>query len=197
MTLDTRIYVHDPIDHKALFDRCNTLIGAVNPVFTDEQDTTWRKGESFVEPGSPWTISNKPMQGFAAWLMVYYRPDGALRSPERAAEHDEDCDTDCNGTGWAHRLACWAEVSIDTAYGYRGDNGEGCGDLHARIVGELGLWLDAQGIGWSWMNEFTGEVHGGDSRYRELIGLASSGFEASAWFQTTVLPAIAREVRDV
>jgi len=194
MTLDTRMYVHDPIDHKALFDHCNTLIGAVSPVSTDSQDETWRKGESFVEPGNPWSIRNRLGQGFCALLDISYRPNAPLRTDEQAAEHDDEiCDEDCGGD-W-HPPACWIEVSLDTAYGYRGDNGEGCGDLHARLVGELGLWLDGQGIGWSWMNEFTGEVHGGGSRYRELVGLASGGFEATAWFQTTVLPAIERDLR--
>ena len=66
----------------------------------------------------------------------------------------------------------------------------GCGDLHAALVGQLGQWLDARGIRWEWMNEYTGEVHGGPDRYEQLIGLASAGFESAAWFETTVMPAI-------
>ena len=63
----------------------------------------------------------------------------------------------------------------------------GCGDLHARLVAELGIWLDQRGKRWKWENEFTGEIHEG---YEQLIQLASGGFEATAWFRTMVVPAI-------
>jgi hypothetical protein len=59
-----------------------------------------------------------------------------------------------------HRQGEPVEVSIDTGYGYRGPDG-GCRDLHARVVAELGQWLDSKGIAWSWQNEFTGETHPG------------------------------------
>jgi hypothetical protein len=58
----------------------------------------------------------------------------------------------------------------------------------ASLVAELGKWLDERGVRWLWKNEYTGEVHSG---YEQLIELCSGGFEAAAWFQTTVLPAIA------
>src|SRR5690242_14095966 len=59
------------------------------------------------------------------------------------------------------------EVSFDTAYGYRGPEG-GCGDLHARLVRELGAWLDGRRVRWSWLNEWTGEVHEGYEGLSEL-----------------------------
>ena len=200
MTLDTRIFVLDKVDHREVFGFCRDLLGATDEhSFTDEQDKTWRKGDAFVEPENPWTIANDPGQGLPAWLMLYYRPDAPLRTPEQAAAHDTDCNLPerdnyvaewgpCDGTH--HRRACWLTVSFDTAYGYKDDRGYGCGDLHAEYVSRLGQWLDAKGVRWEWENEFTGEVHTGYSR---LIELASGGFEASAWFRTSVLPIIAAE----
>jgi hypothetical protein len=124
-----------------------------------------------------------------------------LLTPEQAAEHDEDiCNlpasewfdaerSECTGGG--HDPAHWLAVSFDTAYGYSDERGYGCGDLHAEYVAKLGQWLDGKGIRWAWENEFTGEIHTG---YERLIELSSGGFEASAWFRTTVLPAIAAEL---
>jgi hypothetical protein len=193
MTLDTRIYVLEQVDVPALFRHCQLVLtpydedkrGPDRQLSTDGQDETWEAGEHQVRGHEPWTIENKVGQGLPAWLMLHYRPDGPLRSAEDAAAHNEDCDEDCTGA-W-HRTACWAEISYDTAYGYRGTGGMGCGDLHAVLVGEVGRWLDERGIGWSWRNEFTGEVHTG---YESLTELMTGGFEASAWFGSTVLPAI-------
>ncbi|MFI2349764.1 hypothetical protein ACH492_22455 [Streptomyces sp. NPDC019443] len=202
MTLDTRIFVLDKVDPQETFKFFRSLLGATDKhSFTDEQDKTYSKGEWSVSPDNPWTISNDPGQGLPGWLMLYYRPDAPLRTAEQAAEHDEDCNLPensiyveewgpCDGTH--HRRPCWLTVSIDTAYGYRDDRGFGCGDLHAEYVAKLGQWLDARGVRWEWENEFTGEVHTGYSR---LIDLASGGFEASAWFRTSVLPVIEAEVR--
>lgn len=202
MTLDTRIFILDQVDPHETFRFCRDLLGATDlHTFSDEQDKTWCKGESFAELSNPWTISNNPGQGLPAWLMLHYRPDAPLRTPERAAEHDEDCNLPENAgyvaewgpcDGKCHRRACWLTVSFDTAYGYKDDRGYGCGDLHAEYVAKLGQWLDAKGTRWEWENEFTGEIHTGYSR---LIDLASGGFEASAWFRTSVLPVIEAEAK--
>lgn len=200
MTLDTRIFILDKVDHREVFGLCRDLLGATDEhAFTDEQDKTWRKGDAFVESENPWTIANDPGQGLPAWLMLYYRPDAPLLTPEQAAAHDTDCNLPerdnyvaewgpCDGT--YHRRACWLTVSFDTAYGYSDERGYGCGDLHAEYVAKLGQWLDERGIRWEWENEFTGEVHTG---YERLIELQSGGFEASAWFRTSVLPIISAE----
>lgn len=201
MTLDTRIYVLDRVNPQDVFRFCRELLGATEKyTFTDEQDKTYRKGESFIEPGNPWTIGNDLGQGLPAWLLLNYRQDAPLRTAEQAAKHDEDCNLPensiyveewgpCDGDH-GYRRACWVTVSFDTAYGYSDERGYGCGDLHAEYVAKLGQWLDAKGARWEWQNEFTGEIHTGYSR---LIDLASGGFEASAWFRTTVLPAIKAE----
>jgi hypothetical protein len=200
MTLDTRIFVLDKVDPHEVFRFCRELLGATERhTFTDNQDNTYSNGEWAVRSGNPWTISNDPGQGLPAWLMLYYRPDTPLRTPEQAAAHDEDCNLPENSIyveewgpcdGKHHRRACWLTVSFDTAYGYRDDRGYGCGDLHAEYVSRLGKWLDELGVRWEWENEFTGEVHTG---YSELIQLASGGFEASAWFRTSVMPVIVAE----
>lgn len=183
MTLDTRIYVLDQVDARELFAYCRQLLGA-----TDQHKT-------YDHPGR---IGNELGQGLPALLGIDYGLEAPLRTPEQAAEHDEDL---CNlpGVDWyseeegpcdgVHRWrrACWAEISFDTAYGYRDDRGYGCGDLHAEYVAKVGQWLDAKGIRWEWQNEFTGEIHTG---YDRLTNLGRRGADAADWFRTTVLPAI-------
>lgn len=203
MTLDTRIYVLDKVDPTKTFVFCRSLIGATDRhTWEARQDKTYRNGKSFVEPGNAWTMANDPGQGLPARLMIYYRPDAPLRTPEQAAEHDEDiCNLPerewydpesgpCDGThAWSR--ACWLTVSFDTAYGYSDDRGYGCGDLHAEYVAHLGQWLDAQGVRWEWMNEFTGEIHTG---YERLTDLGRGGADAASWFRSTALPAIAADI---
>ncbi|MFF0597878.1 hypothetical protein [Streptomyces antibioticus] len=202
MTLNTRVYVLDKVDPHETFRFCRELLGATDRhVWFDRQDSTYADGEWAVRPGSPWTVANRLGQGLPAILAISYRPDAPLRTPEQAAEHDEDIcnlperdwyDAEAGPCDGVHPFsrACWLTVSFDTGYGYRDERGYGCGDLHAELVAKLGQWLDGRGVRWEWMNEFTGEIHTGYSR---LIDLASGGFEASAWFRTTVLPAIAAE----
>ena len=186
MTLDTAIYVRGPVDHKALFLKCNQLIGATERTRSkDEQDTSYHEGEWIAAPGNAWTIMNEPGQGLPGWLMVHYRPGAPLHTAEDAARHDEDCEPDCDGDHYIR--ACWLRVSLDTAYSYSDAYG-GCGDLHARFVAALGAWLDERKVPWSWKNEFTGEVHQGTEG---LDDLGSRGAEAAAWVRKTVLPAIA------
>jgi hypothetical protein len=198
MTLDTTVYIHNQIDAHAVFAKCRELIGATGRhTFTDKP--------GWANDGTRF-LGNDLGQGLPALLSIGYRPGGPLCTPEQSAEHDEDCNLSggdyydpaeplCSGTH-PRRPACWLEVSFDTAYGYRDAHGRGCGDLHAALVARLGQWLDEQSVRWSWQNEFTGEVHDGDGRYERLIDLCTSGFEATAWFRTVVLPAIAAELAD-
>jgi hypothetical protein len=187
MTLDTNIYILDRISHRDVFVKCNQLIGATEATeFHNEQIKTWRNGEGKPEPGNAWAIGNKACQGLCALLDIYYRPDAALRAADNGCEWY--CDPDCSDEH--SNPACWLEVSFDTPYGYRDEQGRGCGDLHASLVSQLGQWLDERGVRWLWENEFTGEVHSG---YERLVDLCTGGFEASAWFRTSVLPAIERE----
>lgn len=195
MTLSTNIYVLDELGPHELFRYCQTLLSKY-----DEQGRTWRQMACSDEPrkvwGDPdhpreagrWSISNQIGQGLPAILDITYRPGAPLYTPEQAAQCDKWCADDCDKDHYER--ACWLDIDFDTAYGYRGPNGMGCGDLHAALVAEVGQWLDKRGLRWEWRNEFTSEVHGGDDRYARLIDLASGGFEATAWFTSTVKPAI-------
>ncbi|MFC5744764.1 hypothetical protein [Actinomadura rugatobispora] len=184
MTLNTSVYVLDEINYKYVWVRANQLIGATEATrFRNEQVKTWQNGEGKPEPGNAWSIGNNAGQGLCALLDIHYRPDAPLRAKDGGCEWY--CDPDCEDE---HRSrACWLEVSFDTGYGHRDQQGRGCGDLHASLVADLGKWLDERGVRWLWENEFTGEIHSG---YERLIDLCTSGFEATAWFRSTVLPAI-------
>lgn len=206
MTLSTDIYVIDPVPVGDLFIECQRLLslfdedkrGPEQQRSKNEQDKTWRAGEAFVEPDNAWTWMNEGMQGLPAWLMIRHRNGEPYRTPEQSVSHAYDGYCNYPGNDYfdanepvcaktEHDPACWAEVDLDTAYGYRGPNGIGCGDLHALIVAALGQQLTANGIRWKWRNEFTGEIHDDPAR---LIDLVSGGFEASAWFTTSVMPVI-------
>jgi len=185
VTLDTKILILDRMPHRDVFVKCNQLLGATEATKShDEQLGSWRKDGP--PPGAPWRIGNEIAQGLPALLDIYYRPDGPLRASDGDCHWfcDPDCDEDDD------TRACWLEVSFDTAYGYRDEQGRGCGDLHASLVAQLGLWLDERGVRWLWRNEFTGEIHSG---YDRLTDLCTDGAQATAWFRTSVLPAIERE----
>ncbi|MGN6126739.1 MAG: hypothetical protein ACTHON_09255 [Humibacter sp.] len=189
MTLDTRVYVLDPVSPQDVFAFCRALIGA-------EDRHTYSDSERFADEGQR-VLSNDPGQGLPAWLMIYYRPGAPRITAEQAAAHDDDCNMPgsedyvsewgpCDGNH-TYRRANWLTVSFDTAYGYSDDRGYGCGDLHAEYVARLGQWLDSLGVRWEWMNEFTGEVHAGCDR---LSDLGRGGRDAADWLKTAVLPAI-------
>lgn len=173
MTLSTKVYIHDKIDPKLVFDYCSLLIGA------PESAQYKQDGDS---------IAMAPGQGFCAWLIVNHSDGKPIKSDSNGC--DEYCETPCDRVS-PHDPAHWVMVDLDTAYGYRGDDGEGCGDLHAKLVAQLGKWLDAKSVEWSWENEFTGEIHPG---YEGLSALGRGGEEASTWFTNTVLPIITAEV---
>lgn len=170
MTLSTDLYIHDQIDAKEVFDFCRELIGA---------PSTYR----FIEDDD--SIHGQPGQGLDAWLLVYRLPNGPIQpEPE---PHDEYCVEDC---GYPHTSAHWVRVNFDTAYGYRGPGGESCGQLHAKYVAQLGKWLDARSLRWSWRNEFTGEIH---ESYSGLGDLGQGAQEATDWFHNAVQPIIDAE----
>lgn len=153
-------------------------------------DRTGERSVWVVTAGGAWSRDNAIGQGLPAWVMSAYRPDGPLRTPKQAAEHDEWCDDDCDPIK-DHARACWMWVDFDTGYGYRDERGWGCGDLHAALVGELGDWLTAKGVRWEWRNEFTGDVHTGRDGLAEL---GPQGAEAGHWYATQALPAIVTHI---
>jgi hypothetical protein len=189
MTLDSRIYIQGPVSHLAVFIKCNQLLGAHEGVkCSDELDTIYSNVTKSYLPGPPngrRTLMNEPSQGLNAWLMLHYRAEGPLQKAGDHARYCEDCE---EPEGCA--TPCWVEVSFDTSYGYKGPEGD-CGDLHARIIAELGHWLDELGVDWSWMNEFTGEVH---HRYDGLANLGAGGLKALTWPTDSAMPAVERIV---
>jgi len=176
MTLDTKIAITGPVSAHAVYNFLRPLVNT--PAGTEPE----------VKDESIW---NPCGIGANAWLIVYHGPnDGAELMPR-----DSDCDSDYEDersysrrsphyNGTSHVV-----VSLDTAYSYRTDDGEGCSDLHARLIRALGQWLDAQDIPWQWQNEFTGEW---SQRYDNLdaFGDAFKSTGAQAWFDNTVRPVI-------
>jgi hypothetical protein len=192
VTLSTNVYVLDEVDPREVFRFCQGLLAKYDEdrrpperqVWSDEASSTYRDSD---DQNGVRRIANRLGQDLPGILDITYRAGGALRAEPPG--HDEDCGEDCGGE--YHSRVCWLDIDFDTAYGYKDERGWGCGDLHAALVNELGQWLDAKGARWEWRNEFTSEVHGGGDRYERLIDLCSGGFEATAWFRTSVLPAIA------
>ncbi len=198
MTLSTNVYVLDPVDPRELFHYCQSLLTKYDEqhrtpeqqIWTDEAAEDFRDGKWVTSPHRR-CIANRIGQNLPGILDIDYSTAGPLRQAQ--VDCDEDCSDGCTGT--YHERFCWLDVDFDTAYGYKDAEGRGCGDLHALLVAELGRWLDDRGVRWEWRNEFTSEVHGDPDRYDRLIDLCSGGFEATAWFQTTVMPAITRAYR--
>ncbi len=195
MTLSTNIYILDEVDPREVFHFCQAMLTQYDDdrrapdqqIWSDEAAEEYRSGTWAPSPDRR-RIANRIGQNLPGILDIDYRVGGPLREAQTVC--DEDCDPDdCSGR--YHERFCWLDVDFDTAYGYRDAEGRGCGDLHALLVAELGRWLDGRGVRWEWRNEFTGDVHGGADRYERLIDLCSGGFEATAWFRTSVLPAIA------
>lgn len=182
MTLSTHVYLLSEANVHEVFHHCRKLLGCqTHHAFTD--------GEWYPKDSGRWWLSNKPGLGLPALLRVMYRPDGEpYCTPEQAAVHTEYCEPECDEA--EHDTPCWFYVDFDTAYGYRDAQG-GCGDLHARLVAQLGQWLDAKGIRWSWKNEYTGDIHGGADKYERLVDLCTGGSRAWEWMVGTVLPAVA------
>lgn len=187
MTLNTHVVAVTPCDAHDLFNWCRDWLGC------DERHLFEDEPAKYHGDGA-WQILNKPNQGLAGWLWLYYRPNlEPLRTPEQSAEHDEDCEPDCTGfpNVW-HDPACWVDATLDTAYGYRGENGETCSQLHARWIFDMGQWFEERKIQWGWKNEFTGDWHFED-KYKALEEFIGNGGQAMAWFTETVQPVIEAE----
>lgn len=174
MTLSTDLVIVDPIDARKVFDFTLALVAEGFP-----RDPKWEHDEDRRR------YSTTVGQGLPAWTFVHYATDGPLlvESEEEWREWAEEGETfdppPCN----EHCI----RIDWDTGYSYRGTNGEGCGDLHARYVATVGHWLDEQGKRWWWKNEFTGEWHNG---HEGLDSLGNAGDDARSWFVGTVRPAI-------
>lgn len=197
MTLDTRVAIGEPIDQMAVYQFLRALLNTPEGVEPREEI-----GESY-RPGQR-QIDNPPGIGLDAWLMTYGTTDG---QPFPVHEHDDYCSVTLGGDyettqedidTHAESVAAdptdngsaYIEVSLDTAYSWRGPNGESCSTLHAALVWALGTWLEEQGVtAWWWYNEYAGTWHERFDKLKEFGG-AHSSTGAEQWFETLVRPAI-------
>ncbi len=143
MTLATHLYISVPVNPQIVFLRARDVIGipAEHPFSIEpESGLGWRDGE--------WIRSHPG--GFRSALDVSHN-HGALLTEDCGEWCDQPCDHH------AGKPLAYVDMRLDTAYGYRGPNGESCDDVHREVVGRLGEWLDEQGIPWWSNDEYTGE----------------------------------------
>lgn len=134
--------------------------------------------------------------GLSAWLLMKYRPGGPSMAecPRYDHEDDEEYAQSVewhNGQPMNNGFGC-IQVNWDTAYSYRGPQGESCSELHAALIAALGVWCDKRGIAWKWKNEFTGEWFDGMDGLQEFAGDYANG--PSQWFNNVAMPAILAEI---
>ena len=156
MTLDTRIAIGGPYNAHEVFRFCRTLLGTpehIEPRHGEGADhlSAGRAGQKMI--GNPYGGS------VSTWLQIWYGADGPmvhqcdeLCPTEDRDDHDRWVADNPTRNGWAA-----IEVSFDTDYGYRWQNGESSSALHARLVTALGRWLDERGLPWKWRNAYTDE----------------------------------------
>lgn len=172
MTLNTTVAIRGNCNPKEIFLYCRALLNTPDNVEI-------REGEK--------NITHPPGVGLSAWLMLHIVDNIAYDCDDSCDEYDCFHQINPEYNGWAT-----AAVSFDTAYSYRGDNGESCSDLHARLITNLGYFLDQKGLEWQWQNEYTGEWF---ERFDQLdkFGNAHRATGADNWFRNIALPAIERE----
>jgi len=169
VTLNTELRIREAVDIQAVFDRVLAdLIAVSDPTVTHH----WKRTEN--------RIGTDLGQGLSALMWVTCGPDGG--ELERN-DHPEYADKDDDGLD--HSPAAHVAVNWDTSYAYQDQFG-GCGVLHARLIVELGRWLDQQGLTWSWQYEFTGDWYIGYAGLDTLLESADAGVK---WFKS-IMPAL-------
>jgi hypothetical protein len=183
MTLNTSIAIGKPYNVHEVYAYCRTLVNTPEHIKPNtgpdpEQQKHW--------PGQKY-IANPGGIGLCAWLWINYGADGPmLQEPDDPNDQDEVdyLKNSPTSNGWAA-----IEVTFDTTYSYRSDSGEGCSQLHARLVAELGKWLDDRALPWKWQNEYTGEWFDSYNGLDAFVD-AHRSTGAADWFNNTVLPLI-------
>jgi len=133
MTLATRFVIDHPAPAREVFDFAREMIGATDAhTFRHEtQPERWARDPRYqMDLG----------QGLPALMRVEYGADGPLH------RYEEDDAPDAV-----------LEIVLDTAYGYRDDQGRRCHQLHADYVAELGRWCERRGWDYAWQDEFSGD----------------------------------------
>lgn len=187
MTLNTTIYILDPVNPHDVFNFGNFLLGNGENVYRPGGSLgnvrySEVKNSEWSEPGVV-NIYNNIGQGFPAILDCSYREDAPLWEEDT---YDVE-DLSEYGGGISSYLispACYMSLSFDTGYGYRDDLG-GASNLHARYLVDLYKWLQKKNVRIRWQNEFTGEIHDGiDGLDKFFVG----GDKAESWFENEVMP---------
>ncbi len=170
MTLNTKIWLTGAIDGEAAFGLALQAIlvagrstkpadGVKRWVTPAGQLPGWLPTDTATDPAllrelfacDVDTIATTLGQGLPAAVQCLYHTDG---SAVKVAD---------TGT------ACQAELSWDTSYSYAKGT-YGCADLHAAALCHLASLLP-DGVGLSWKNEYTGDLHEG-VEFADLLGLA-------------------------
>jgi hypothetical protein len=155
----TKVGLRGDVDARDLFLWINThLLNAESPLFVEHGPSV--SGDC--------SFRNRPGQGFSAWLDVTHRNgEEIVYLPEDTTGWDQD-DIDYHSE---YPTGVRAMASFDTAYGYRGPNGEGCSMLHAAFIAALiERYASPRGLSVVWQNEFTGEWHEGTDGLNEFAG---------------------------
>lgn len=121
--VQTCIVATSPCDAHEVFDEMRRLLGCGDAAVAVDQPCDW---------GPPGVRCLRIASDGAADLrfVVYYRDHDALLRRSKGAVD-------------------WVELDIEAEADYQGPRGEGCEELHDRLVDELGDWLDERGIEWS------------------------------------------------
>lgn len=141
MTLHTRVLIEQPHPVADVLAFINTELLHAPAARPDDEP-----GGMAFEDGET-SIGNALGQGLAAWTWITYRPDGPIVATRYVG--DDDAGNEVHHPVGAGSMI----VHFDTAYGYTGDHGEGCAELHAGYIRAL-----AERFGpVVWLDEFRGE----------------------------------------
>lgn len=150
MTLKTRFYVTTPgIDPQAIWDllmaHVETESTVPNTVYTEPTE----HGQTLK--------STRRGSGRNALCRMYY-----TESEEELSRHpSETDDPELEDDDVHYNPHAYIELSFETAYGYRGPDGEDCSALHRTILLSLASYVTSHGGEFIWNDEYTGVWHTG------------------------------------
>ena len=126
MTMTTTVRINAPINPTRILDLLTVLVGG-------DPETVKRVGprEYSWTPGIM-VLSNEVSQGLSALCDVHWHGDGPLPT---VIEDDDTVDP-----------GGLIEVSFDTPYGYRDEQGRDCGAWHTHLLNALREWLTTEGV---------------------------------------------------
>ncbi len=124
MTLGTHIRTTAPANPKALLDFLTVLV---------EGDPA-----TAVRRERPGYIANQLGQGFAAIVEIHYGLDGPLQM--EGFDYGGEFHDEADGP-FVPAPAAAVCAELDTAYGYKGPDGETCSQLHLRLATAVAGWV--------------------------------------------------------